>query len=105
MEYILQNISDTQKLLADGPVTTTKAVLNYSDNKTGLKIKTEISGTKTEVSNALTSLFQVTLLGDKTTGEFKFVSRQTKLNKHLDEKDVDGDGFAKPDESDDETED
>lgn len=94
MEFILQTYNkDNQKLLADGPVTKSKAILNYSDNKTDLKMKIEIDGTRREVENALAVYFQIVSLGDKTMGEFKFSARQTQINEHLKEKDVKADGF------------
>lgn len=96
MEFILQSIQNTSKLLADGPVTVTKAILNYSDNKSEIKIKIELNGSETPIVTALAALFQVNTLGDKTSGEFKFSSRQTKLN--LGEGDIDGKGLADSDQ-------
>ncbi len=80
MDFILQNKTDTHKLLADGPTTTTKAVLNYADSDSDLKIKIELAGGKDTVNNGLAAHFQVVTLGDKTSGTFAFVSRQTKLD-------------------------
>ena len=80
MEFILQTYNkDNQKLLADGPVTKSNAILIYSDNKADLKIKIAVDGTKEEVKNALAVHFKMVSLGDKTTGKFKFVLRQTEL--------------------------
>lgn len=93
MEFILQSIQNTSKLLADGPVTVSKAILNYSDNKGELKIKIELNGSETPIATALAALFQVTVLGDKTSGKFKFTSHQTKISDHLSEDDVNEEGL------------
>ncbi len=98
MDFILQNKTDTHKLLADGPTTSTKAVLNYADSDSDLKIKIELAGGKDTVNNGLADLFQVVTLGDKTSGTFAFVSRQPPLDGFLKEKDIkeDGDAVAVP---------
>ena len=97
MDFILQKRSNDEKLLADGPTTTTKAVLNYADNESDLKIKIEISGGQDTVNNGLVRHFQVTSLGDKTSGTFAFISRQTKLDLKpktgLNESDINEDSF------------
>lgn len=86
MEFILQTYNkDNQKLLADGPVTTSKAILNFSDNKASLKMKIEIDGTRAEVETVLATYFQIVSLGDKTTGIFAFTARQTNLKAILKE--------------------
>ena len=95
MEFILQTYNkDNQRLLADGPIIKSKAILNFSDNTSALKIKIEMEGTRTEVQNALADHFQVVSLGDKTTGTFAFVSRQPPIDGFLKEKDIKADGDA-----------
>ncbi len=97
MEFILQTYNkDNQKLLADGPVTKSNAVLIYSDNTPDLKMKILMDGTRDKVATVLASLFKITSLGDKTVGIFKFDNRQTNLGDILK-----GDGSLNEDDIDD----